>query len=130
MKTELRNLQITKNDTCLTYVLKRLGYDFDFCNFMMLREKFDFMHYYDWSLSTGDILFWDKKLEFDWMPTEIISGSLVWHKIPVKFHFGIYEGSGMFSDCTRLAHNPHPSLRMRNINTLDEQPDWILRIKK
>lgn len=127
---KLKDFQITKNDTCLTYAVKRIGLDFDFCNYHTLREEFDFENYYDFSLSVGDILFWDQKMEWDWMPTEIISGKIISHRVPVKFHFAVYEGNGIISDCTRLDYNPHPSLRFRNINNIEEQPNWILRIKK
>lgn len=134
MKTDKKKLlldvHITKNDTCLTYVLKRLGLPMDYCSYITLHDKFSYYSFivYENKLNIGDVLIWDKDLEWEWMATKIIDSKLIWENIPVKFHCSIFEGEDNVTDCTRLAHNPHPSLRMRFLSSIQKKPDWVLRL--
>ena len=41
-KKLLLDVHITKNDTCLTYVLKRLGLPMDYCSYITLHDKFSY----------------------------------------------------------------------------------------
>jgi hypothetical protein len=125
----LHDVHISKNDTCLTYVLKRLGLPIDFCTYITLHDKFQYNPFIsEKKLKVGDILIWDKDVEWDWMPTKIIGSKLIWENIPVKFHSAIFEGHDTFTDCTRLIHTPHPSLRMRVLSEIKKKPDWVLRL--
>ena len=58
------------------------------------------------------------------------NGIIEWKNIPVGFHFAIYEGDGMFSDCTRLVKPPHPTLRIRTMTDLQKNPDFVLRLEQ
>ena len=109
-KIKLKDVHITKNDTCLTYVLKRLGLPTDFCTYITLHDKFS---YYPFTA-------FEKKLQ--------VGDVLIWENIPVKFHSAIFEGDDTFTDCTRLIHTPHPSLRMRMLSDIQKKPDWVLRL--
>ena len=129
MTTVIKDVKLTKNDTCLTYDLKRLGLPKDLCSYINLHEHF---HQYSFirqkdKLQIGDILLWDKETKWDWMPIAIKNNTIVWENTPRSFHFGIYEGNEFFSDCTRLVIPPHPTLRMRTITSLQKTPDWVLR---
>jgi hypothetical protein len=128
----LKDVTLSKNDTCLTYVLKRLGLSKDFCSYITFHEHF---HQYPYSrykdkLEVGDLLLWDKDVKWEWMPITIKNGNIMWDNVPRAFHFGIHEGNGIFTDCTRLVIPPHPTLRMRTITSLQKTPDWILRLNK
>ena len=73
-KKLLLDVHITKNDTCLTYVLKRLGLPMDYCSYITLHDKFSYYSFivYENKLNIGDVLIWDKDLQWEWMATKII----------------------------------------------------------
>jgi hypothetical protein len=128
----LNNVTLSKTDTCLTFVLKRLGQPKDLCTYITFHEHFHqypFVRYKD-KLQVGDLLMWDKDIKWEWMAVTIKDSTIMWENVPKGFHFGIYEGNGMFTDCTRLVIPPHPTLRMRDIASLQKTPDWILRLNK
>lgn len=129
---ELQRVEIAKTDTCLTYVLKRIGFNPDMCTYETINEHF---HQIPWSgykrkeLPVGAILLWDKTMSWKWMPTVVTeNGKVISRNVPVGFHFAVYEGEGFISDCTRLqsAVLPHPSLRYREMSSLKSNPDWVL----
>ena len=130
-KVELKPVSLTKTETCLTYVLRRLGLDADFCTYDTFHEHFNqytYSRYYN-KLQVGDILLWDKTSRWEWLPWTINANSVIeWKNIPVGFHFAIYEGSDKFSDCTRLVTPPHPTLRLRKSSDLQKNPDFVLRL--
>jgi hypothetical protein len=127
---KLEKVTLSKTDTCLTYVLKRMGHDPNFCTYETYHEyfnQFPFSRKVN-SIKVGDILLWDKDVKWDWLPWQIDDKGIEWKSIPVGFHFGIYEGDDYFTDCTRLVRTPHPSLRFRKLKDLKKNPDWILRL--
>ena len=127
---KLKKVTLTKTDTCLTYVLKRMGRAEDFCTFDTYHEFFNQYPYnrkYK-DLKVGDILLWDKDTKWEWLPWSIDETGVEWKSVPTGFHFAIYEGDGFFSDCTRLVRTPHPSLRYRKLKDLKKNPDWILKL--
>jgi hypothetical protein len=129
-KTVLHNVTLSKSDTCLTFVLKRLGEPYNLCTYMSFHEHFQqypFVRFKD-KLQIGDLLLWDKDIKWEWMAVTIKDDKILWENVPRGFHFGIYEGENLFSDCTRLVVPPHPTLRMRDIASLQKTPDWILRL--
>lgn len=131
-ESTLKDVTLTKSDTCLTFVLKRLGQPKDLCSYITFHEHFQqysFVRYKD-KLEVGDLLLWDKDIKWESMAVTIKDGSIIWDNVPRGFHFAIYEGNGMFTDCTRLVVPPHPTLRMRDITSLQKSPDWILRLNK
>lgn len=128
---KLVKVTLEKTDTCLTYVLKRMNCPGDFCTYDNYHEYFNQYSYSRkrGSLKVGDILLWDKDTKWEWLPWSIDDdGKIEWKNVPTGFHFGIYEGEGCFSDCTRLVRTPHPSLRFRKVKHLKKNPDWILRL--
>jgi hypothetical protein len=128
----LKDVTLTKTDTCLTFVLKRLGLQKDLCSYITFHEHFQQYPYvrHKNKLQVGDLLMWDKDISWEWMAITIKDSTITWENVPKGFHFAIYEGNGMFTDCTRLVIPPHPTLRMRDIASLQKTPDWVLRLNK
>lgn len=127
---KLKKVTLEKTDTCFTYVLKRMGKPFDMCTYETFHEHFSqypFRRKIE-SIKIGDIFLWDKDIEYVWLPWQIDERGVEFKSVAVGFHFGIYEGDGYFSDCTRLVRTPHPSLRFRKLTDLKKNPDWILRL--
>lgn len=127
----IQKVTIDKTDTCLTYVLKRIGLDPMLCTYENFNE---FFHQIPWrgkrkELQTGSILLWDKDVKWKWMPVSIsVEGIIRSKSIPTGFHFAVYEGNNLISDCTRL-HSispPSPTLRLRELSEMKSNPDWIL----
>jgi hypothetical protein len=129
---QLFDLSLNKGDTCLTYVLKRLGLEEDLCSYETLHDHFDQFQFsrYKKKLSVGDILLWDRDIKWEWMPWIIKDKNIIWKNIPLGVHFGIMEDDDLFSDCTRLIKPPHPSLRIRRLNEVHKNPDWVLKLSK
>lgn len=131
---KLNKVKLNKTDTCLTYALKRIGADnlVNKIDYENVHEYFDFVNFGRRSqdkLKPGQILLWDRNVEYVDLPWSIDeNGNIIWYKIPVAFHFAVYEGNDMFSDCTRLARSPHPSLRMRRFSDLKKMPDQVLTL--
>jgi hypothetical protein len=125
---KLQKVTLEKSDTCLTYVLKRLGLESNLCSYENLHKNFEQVIFKGRKLKTGDILLWDKTIEWEWLPWKIDDGGIIsWKSVPVGFHFGIVEDdTSKFSDCTRLVRPPHPTIRLREIKDLRNNPDWIL----
>ena len=122
---------LEKMDTCLTYALKRMGQDPNLCSYENIHEFFSQMNFNKkkGDLQRGDLLLWDKDMNWEWLPWVISNdGRIEWKTVPVGFHFAIYEGDGYFSDCTRLVRTPHPTIRMRKLKELKKNPDWIFRL--
>jgi hypothetical protein len=125
----LNPVTLDKTDTCLTYVLKRRGLDPKLCTYQTFHEFFNQYQYarYRKKMEIGDIVLWDKNIKWEWLPWSINGGvGITWKSTPVGFHFAIYEGDGMFTDCSRTVVPPHPTLRLRKINELQKNPDWVL----
>jgi len=133
MDSKLTAVRITKTETCLTYVLRRLGLPADFCTYDNYHEYFNQYNFsrYRNKLEVGDIMLWDKSSKWEWLPWSINgNGTIEWKNIPVGFHFAIYEGNDKFSDCTRLVTPPHPTLRLRRMQDLQKNPDLVLRLDR
>lgn len=129
----MKEVRLKKTDTCLTYVLRRLGLDPNLCTYQTYHEHFDVYKFTRSKnkLKKGDIFLWDKDKEFDWLPWSIDKGGkILWKQIPIKFHFAIYEGDGVFSDCTRWVRPPHPTIRIRELRDIHKNPDWVLTLNK
>tara|TARA_A100001201_G_scaffold97873_1_gene84423 strand:- start:453 stop:881 length:429 start_codon:yes stop_codon:yes gene_type:complete len=125
---ELQIVNLEKTDTCLTYALKRAGLSPDLCSYDTMHEHFNLQAWsrYKNKLKVGDIVLWDKDSKHEWLPWKINGLGVEWKNVPVGFHFAIYEGNYMFSDCSRTVVPPHPTLRLRNMKDLHKNPDWVL----
>ena len=106
--------------------------DENLCSYETLHDHFDQFQYsrYKKKLSVGDILLWDRDIKWEWMPWSIKDKNITWKNIPLGVHFGIMEDDETFSDCTRLIHPPHPTLRIRKLNEVHKNPDWVLKLSK
>lgn len=131
LKMDIKKVTLDKTDTCLTYSLKRIGLDPHLCTYESFNEHF---HQITWrakkkELVPGVILLWDKEIKWKWMPTSISKEGIIKSKlIPTGFHFAVYEGDNIISDCTRL-HSiapPSPTIRLRDLTDVKKNPDWIL----
>lgn len=130
-EVKLSSVTLMKTETCLTYVLRRLGLPSDFCTYDSFHEHFNQFTYsrFHKKLKVGDILLWDKTSRWEWLPWSINGNGIIqWKNVPVGFHFAIYEGDDKFSDCTRLVTPPHPTLRLRKTIDLQKNPDFVLRL--
>ena len=132
MTKELKPVRLTKTETCLTYVLKRIGLEPHFCTYETFHEHFNQFTFsrYQKKLKIGDVLLWDKTSKWEWLPWSINGNGIIeWKSVPVNFHFAIVEGDGKFSDCTRLVAPPHPTLRLRQMKDLQKNPDFVLTLE-
>lgn len=132
-ETKLYPITLNKTETCLTYVLRRLGVNGDACTYETFHEHFDQYTFsrHQKNIKVGDVLMWDKTASWEWLPWSINGGGIVeWKNIPIGFHFAIYEGNDKFSDCTRLVTPPHPTLRLRLMKDLQKNPDFILKLNQ
>lgn len=126
---ELNPISLRKADTCLTYVLRRIGLPPDFCSYEELGDKFDQHAFKNRRLKIGDIFVWDNDIEWVWLPWKIDkSGKISNKSVSTRYHLGVYEGDGMFSDATRHIRPPHPSLRLREVKDLKKNPNRVLTL--
>lgn len=132
-ETKLYPITLNKTETCLTYVLRRLGVKENICTYETLHEHFDQYTFsrHQKNIKVGDVLMWDKTTSWEWLPWSINGNGIIdWKNIPIGFHFAVYEGNGKFSDCTRLVTPPHPTLRLRAMKDLQKNPDFILKLNQ
>ena len=131
MNKNLTAVKLTKTETCLTYVLRRIGLSADFCTYENFHEHFNQYNFsrYRNRLRVGDIMLWDKSSKWEWLPWSINGNGIIeWKNVPVGFHFAVYEGDDKFSDCSRLVTPPHPTLRLRRMVDLQKNPDFVLKL--
>lgn len=134
----LKAVKINKTDTCLTYVLKRLGkfkksknYSLEFYEDLFDVRKFESAD----DLKIGDIIFWNSKMTLERYPIAITKeGMIISSEIQRHVHVGVIESISenqiLFSECTRSNFETGgvPILQMRNVLDL-RFPDFILTSK-
>lgn len=126
------DVEINKNDSCVTYALKRIGkfdlYPIDYGD-LINQTVFDVLPFDKEILLKGDILLFDAKVEKEYYP-HIIDSSLriVDKKIWTGFHLSVYEGEGFVSDCNKNRNYFYPIISLSKID--DMNANKILRIKK
>ena len=120
---------LNKMDTCLSYVLKRIGcfelYPFDYDK-LVDGEWFEIFAYKKENLEIGDVSLWDEfnGVKRALMSTEITEdGKLIFNKVYQGFHCAVYEGDGLYSDCSQDGFYPY--LRVHRIDKI--RADKILR---
>lgn len=134
----LKSVKIGKKDTCLTYALKRTGLDYlDLSCLGSAKFFFDFIEFNIDQLKIGDIVYFCKNQKEVLIPSEISESSekginLIEHPRSINNHCAVYEGNGMFSDCTKKDERFmfHNCLRLQTINDFKYKPSFILKIKK
>ena len=131
---QLKSVKIGKKDTCLTYALKRTGLDYLELSCTSNIEKF--FNLIDFSLDKlkiGDIIYFSKYKHDIQIPIEIDSElNLLTHNVSVRNHCCVYEGNGIFTDCTKsekeyLGNN---CLRIRKFEDFKYEPSFILSLKQ
>lgn len=134
-----KRVKLTKNDTCLTYVLKRIGAYNNEKNYTLdlYDEYFDTKIFDDINnLKIGDIIMWTAKEHMEQYPFEILeNGMIITHNVLRGRHCAIIENiiddSNIFySDCTRI--NSEVGIPQINIKNLFDSrtPDYVLTLKK
>lgn len=123
---------LKKTDTCLTYALKRIGLEPINYTYEDLEKDFHMKpFFFGPDCNSGVLLLWDankKRTEIPWMILE--DGRIVSKPVTTGIHVAVYEGQGLVSDCSRKdSPSSMPQLKMRHINELKRQPDWILIYK-
>ncbi len=114
----------------MSYVLKRIGcfdlYPFDYDK-LTDGEWFEILAYDQNKLQPEDIILWDgfdcqvRKIP---MSTEITQdGKLIFNQVYQGFHCAVYEGDGLFSDCSQDTFYPY--IRVRQIDEI--KANTILR---
>ena len=132
-------VKINKSDTCLTYVLKRIGK-------FIQSEIYSLENYTDYferekigdksELMIGDIILWNEKLYYQDFPIEITeSGIILSHPVQRNIHVAIIEriedDKILFSECTRtkMENGGVSILTYRDLNTI-RIPDFKLTLKQ
>lgn len=132
MIIRLCEVTINKTDTCLTYVLKRLGSSPFIWSYENIDKAFDIKPFSTIKeLELGDVVLWDENAHQVEMATHIDrDGNLTLTNVWARVHFAIYEGNGMVSDCSRRDNiSSLPRLRMQHLNEVERMPDRVLRYK-
>lgn len=132
VKIKLSPVKLNKQSTCLTYAIQRIGLDPSGASYEEIGRWFDVHPFFFGPLcNTGVILVWDANAKISDLPFEIDDhGRIISRPVIHGVHFGVYEGNGLVSDCSRLdSPGSLPILRMRHLNEFKRQPDKILIYK-
>lgn len=133
---KLQAVTLSKEDTCLTYALKRVGLidkittrDTEY-----LEEDFFFIPYESQSqLTIGSILVFSKHEKKLIVPDTIdVQGRIISHERLQLRHLAVYEGNGLISDCTTITNYDFSGcriMRMRELHLLKLNPSFVLRAK-
>lgn len=130
----LRRVRINKQDTCLTYALKRTGLDYlDLSCTSNIEKFFNLIEFDLKKIEIGDIIYFSKYKYNLEIPTEITEdGIILESNISVRNHCVVYEGNGFYSDCTRSETKflGNASLRIRKYEDFKYEPSFILKLKQ
>ena len=131
----MKKVTLSKADSCITYVLKRIGIHFDSTEIInqqwfAINHFTETQYFANYPLKIGDILAWKSEPSNTFAPIQINeSGQIIYEKIPTnKFHVAVYEGHSLVSDMTFYEYSKtseHPIVRMRELSQL-KAPDYIL----
>jgi len=142
METKLKPVKLLKNDTCLTYALKRVGLDLPIHDSEEVEQYFDLFDVHaGWiefpdanpdRLRVGDILMWADNERYAILPDEIDEyGQIISHRRLVLRHFGVVEPRDMVSDCT-VSSRDYPfcrTIRLQRLRDVSDKPTYLLRLK-
>lgn len=132
----LCSVKLNRQDTCLTYAMKRLGFEklltLGLNSVSNLDQFFDFSEYDGKILEKGTLVCWNLHQEEILIPNEISDdGSIHTNKLLINFHLGVVENSELqlVSDSTRKIEIGIPIVRVRSLNDI-RKPDQILQLRK
>lgn len=134
----MKAVRLLPTDTCATYALRRIGQD-------DLIDKIDYRDVDEWvkkvfvcldysvglqEMKPGDLLFWESQ-KLMRLPTEIDEkGKILFNNRQVKYHFGVVEEDGYWSDITRLTIEPIPIIQLRRLDDWTKgRPKYILKFR-
>lgn len=128
----IKDVTITKIDTCWTYVVKRTNLHTK-CKFAKDIEKyFDLIPYSPDMCYRGVIVLWNHNKKMISVPTEITTDVvLINHNVDINVHVGVIEDDDvtMVSDVTRkITENNVPCIRVRMLSDV-RPPDFIIKQK-
>lgn len=127
----MKEVHLQKNDTCLSYAMKRIGAKNIGIEYEALEDDFfivPFSHVD--KLEPGNLVMWDRNVERLDIPWYIDSMGRIYVKtISSHLHVAVYEGSGRVSDCSRMEYT-YPALRMRFLKDIGREPDKVLILKE
>jgi len=131
---KLRPVTVTRADSCITYMLKRIGYPYDHTDVVnrewlfALIEKGTFVKVK--RPRKGDVgIYHPTEHSSKWVPVSIdADGRISSQHIPLEgFHTVVYEGKECISDLT-TGHD-HPVLRYRKLEDVGKQPTYWVRLR-
>ena len=138
---KLHSVKLHKTDTCLTYVLKRIGQYKQEKTYSLKKynEYFDSEEIYDKTIfKKGDIILWNKRGYEQEFPTEITeTGEIISNLIMRNIHIGIIENISessdiFYSECRtdKTENTGIPVLHYKQLNGSKlRKPDFILTLK-
>jgi surface antigen len=134
----MKAVTINKTDTCLTYVLKRLGkfkknknYSLENVEDLFVMSKLETLE----DLKIGNIIFWNARMTIERYPISITKeGMIVSSEVQRHVHVGIIESISenqiLFSECTRSNFETGGVSILQIRNMLDLRlPDFVLTFK-
>lgn len=129
----MRAVILTKDDTCVTYALKRVGINLSIKYASELNNYFEFIPFQKNLATKGTIICWNKRAFISNLTTEITEdGILINHSYIVNEHIAVIEDLNIetASDCIKKGNpNSIPSINIMKLSECRE-PDFILTIKK
>lgn len=133
----LQPVLITREDTCFTYAMKRIGLNQDIIDCITepetIEKYFNLIPFLNKEqFQVGDILYFCKDKRTLNIPIQITGdGIIISHERSIKNHYLVVEENDRVSDCTvdSQIYSYVRSIRMRNIQSIETNPDFILRIK-
>lgn len=130
----LKEVLVTKFDTCLTYALKRTNLEY-LISMGLTSIKYidDFFELRDFSpefCSKGTLVCWDSNQDEILIPNHITSEGILNETYVVRhYHLGVIEDVKCVSDCTRKVFDGIPSLRIRSFDDV-RYPDKYLVLRE
>lgn len=136
MESKFYPVTLTKGDTCLTYVLKRIGQHNQSKQYILL----NFLDYFNTieidnkhQLKVGDIILWNKKMYFEKFNNAIDKNGIIFStEIPRNIHVAIVEKivneKIFYTECMIDKENHGiPCIKMKELTK--RTPDFILKLK-
>ena len=127
----MNSVELYKNDTCVTYALKRIGaFELYPLDYPQLTDGilFEVLTFNATKLSVGDLLLFESRTEKEFYPLTIDNNLRIVDKpIWTGFHVAVYEGDGLVSECNRDRCCAYPSISLFKLD--DRVPQKILKRK-
>ena len=124
----MQEVRIRKSHNCISYAADRLGvaFPYDSVKELIGSNDFDRFKYNQDDLEIGDLIVWTDEIESVVRPLIIKPNGLIISTSRSEYgHVGVYEGSGLFSEC--VYEGIYPYVQYSDIN--EYHPDMILRIR-